>query len=174
MVSMLWRCADPALQKNQFRSSQEGNMNRKAYRLSVVIVLVALLPACAARIHGMVRLVDENMQPITDDTPTGSVINIINTSVPLEQASHSVIVNDKGKFGSVKDSLQPGKYRVEASRIGYVTETESVDLGKYTQKRMDFKLKRIEEGQRKSIKGSTSDADKIINPGEVNLEPPMM
>ncbi len=149
-------------------------MKRNAYRLSAVIVILALLPACATRIHGSVRLVDANLQPVTGDTPGGSVINMINTSVPLEQASHSVIVDNKGKFESVKGSLQPGKYRIEASRIGYMTETQSVDLGKYTQKRMDFKLKKIEEGRRKSIRGSTSDEDKIINPGEVNLEPPMM
>ncbi len=149
-------------------------MKRDAYRISAVVVLLALLPACATHIYGTVRLVDANMQPITSDTADGSVINMMNTSVPLEQASQSVIVDDKGKFESVKGSLMPGKYRIEASRIGYMIETQSVDLGKYTQKRMDFKLKKIDEGQRKSIRGSTSDEDKIINPGEVNLEPPMM
>lgn len=149
-------------------------MKRKAFRLSAVVIIAALLPACAASIHGTVRLVDANKQPVTDDNPKGSVVNMINTSVSLEQASHSAIVDPKGKYESAKDSLQPGKYRVEASRIGYTTETKTVDLGKYTQKRLDFDLKRIEEGQGKSISGSSSDQDKIINPGEVNIQPPTM
>ena len=83
-------------------------------------------------------------------------------------------VDAKGHFASVKDSLQPGKYQVEATRIGYMTATKTVDLGKYTQKRLDFNLKRIEEGESKSINGSATDQDKIINPGEVDIQPPMM
>jgi hypothetical protein len=35
-------------------------------------------------------------------------------------------------------------------------------------------LKKIEEGRRKSIKGAASDEDKIINPGEVNIQAPAM
>jgi hypothetical protein len=35
-------------------------------------------------------------------------------------------------------------------------------------------LPKIQEAKRKSIKGSASDEDKIINPGEVNIQPPAM
>ena len=38
----------------------------------------------------------------------------------------------------------------------------------------EFKLKKIPEGNRKSIEGSKSDEDKIVNPGEVNIQPPTM
>jgi hypothetical protein len=33
---------------------------------------------------------------------------------------------------------------------------------------------KIDEGKRKAIEGAASDEDKIINPGEVNLQPPSM
>jgi hypothetical protein len=35
-------------------------------------------------------------------------------------------------------------------------------------------LKKIPEGKRRSIERSDSDRDKIINPGEVNIQPPML
>jgi hypothetical protein len=35
-------------------------------------------------------------------------------------------------------------------------------------------LRKIEEAKRKSIKGSATDADMIINPGEVNIQAPAM
>jgi hypothetical protein len=39
---------------------------------------------------------------------------------------------------------------------------------------VDFKLRRIEDAKRRSIKGAATDEDKIINPGEVNIQAPSM
>ena len=82
--------------------------------------------------------------------------------------------NADGKFESAKDRLSPGTYKVEASRIGFETETQTVEISKHTQKKLEFKLRQIQEGKRRTIKGSKSDEDKIINPGEVNIQAPTM
>jgi hypothetical protein len=139
-------------------------------------VLAVALTACSPKIYGTVQLIDANMQPIpaAKDTPQGTVVNMINTTATLENASHSVTVDAEGKFASLKDQIVPGLYKVEATRIGYGTETQSVEIKKYTRKKVEFKLKKILEGKRKSIEGSKSDEDKIVNPGEVNIQPPTM
>ena len=64
--------------------------------------------------------------------------------------------------------------KIEANRIGYTTETQTVELKTHTRKKLEFQLKKIQEGSRKTIKGTKSDEDKIINPGEVNIQPPSM
>ena len=139
-------------------------------------VMVLLVAACSPKIYGTVQLVDANMQPIpaAKDTPQGTVVNMINTTSSLEQASHAVTVDVEGKFESLKDKIAPGMYKVEANRIGYMTETQSVEIKNHTRKKLEFKLKKIAEGKRKAIEGSKSDEDKIINPGEVNIQPPTM
>lgn len=139
-------------------------------------IMVLLLSACSPKIYGTVQLVDLNMKPIppAKDTPQGSVVNMINTTSSLEQASHAVTVDAEGKFESQKDRIMPGVYKVEASRIGYITETQAVEIKKFTRQKVDFKLKRIPEGKRKTIEGSKTDEDKIVNPGEVNIQPPTM
>jgi hypothetical protein len=144
-------------------------------KLLFVVVMLALA-ACSPRIYGTVQLVDANMQPIppTQESPKGTVVNMINTTTTLEQASRSVNADAEGKYESLKDSIIPGKYKVEASRIGYLTDTQSVEVTKFGGKKVDFKLKKIPEGKRKSIEGSMSDEDKIVNPGEVNIQPPTM
>jgi len=138
------------------------------------MVLAALLPACAAKIQGTVQLVDGTAQPVAKESLQGIVVNMINTTAAVEQASHAVTTDVDGKFESTKDRLQPGTYKVEASRIGYETETQTVEIGKHTRKKIEFKLRQIAEGKRKTIKGSKSDEDKIINPGEVNIQVPTM
>lgn len=149
-------------------------MSRKSRSPVVAMVLAALLPACSARIYGTVQLVDSNLQPMAKESPQGTVVNMINTTATLEQASRAVTTDEEGKFETGKDSPPPGTYKVEASRIGYETETLTVEIGSYTRKKVEFKLKKIEEARRKTITGSTSDADKIVNPGEVNIQPPSM
>jgi hypothetical protein len=141
-------------------------------RSTILVALVLFLAACSPKISGKVRLIDDAMKPVPGETPKGTVINMINTTAAIEKASCSVLVEDNGKFESAKDSIKPGVYKVEASRIGYETETQTVKIGRMTRKSLDFTLKRIPEGQRKSIAGTGTDADKIINPGEVNIRPP--
>jgi hypothetical protein len=141
-----------------------------------LIICLLLLSACSPRIYGTLQLMDANMQPIppAKEGPEGTVVNMINTTATLEQASHAVTVNIEGKFESEKGKLAPGMYKVEASRIGYQTDTQTVEITKFGGKKVEFKLKKISEGKRKSIEGSRSDEDKIVNPGEVNIQPPTM
>jgi hypothetical protein len=149
-------------------------MNR-AKNLALMIMLL-MVTACSPKIYGTVQLMDANMQPIpvTKEDPQGTVVNMINTTTTLEKASHAVVVDANGKFESVKDSIIPGTYKVEASRIGFMTETQSVEITKFGAKKVEFKLKKIPEGKRKTIEGSMPDEDKIVNPGEVNIQPPTM
>ena len=146
---------------------------RKNFSL-LLIVLVSTLFACSPKIHGTVRLVDQNMKPITGESPKDTVINMMNTSVSVEEASYSVAADELGMFESEKDGLTKGIYKVEAGRIGYVTETQTVELGSMTSVELELQLKKIPETKRRSIKRSKSDEDKIINPGEVNIQPPTM
>ena len=83
-------------------------------------------------------------------------------------------MDEKGEVESPKDSIKPGLYKIEASRIGYETQTETIEVGSFYGKKVEFKLRRIEEAKRKSIKGSATDKDMIINPGEVNIQAPAM
>ena len=147
--------------------------NRSAHAIAALLVMVAL-SGCAAKIHGTVQLVDAGLQPVANENAQGTVVNLMNTTAAVEQASHAVTVDAQGKFESAKDRLRPGTYKVEASRIGYETETQTIQIGKYTSKKVEFKLKKIQEAKRKTIQGSRSDEDKIINPGEVNIQPPTM
>jgi len=146
-------------------------MTPKALLVPIALMLVS---GCAATIHGTVQLVDSRQQPIPNESPKGAVVNMINTTAAVEHASSSATVDEKGEFESPKGSIKPGVYKVEASRIGYETQTETVEVGSFLSKKVQFKLLKIEEAKRKSIKGSATDADKIINPGEVNIQPPAM
>ena len=145
-------------------------MTARALLVSIALMLVS---GCAATIHGTVQLVDSRQQPIVNESPGGAVVNMINTSAAVERASSSATVDEKGKFESPKGSVKPGLYKVEASRIGYETQTATIELGSFG-KKVEFKLRRIDEAKRKAIKGSVTDEDKIINPGEVNIQPPAM
>ena len=142
-------------------------------RVPLALLVLVALCGCAASIRGTVQLVDSRQQPVANERPTGAVVNMINTKAALEQASASALVNDKGEFESPKDSIKSGVYKVEVSRIGYETETQTVEVGSFG-KKLDFKLRKIDEGKRRSIKGAASDEDKIINPGEVNIQAPVM
>ena len=136
------------------------------------IGMALLCAACTTQIYGTVRLVDQNDKEIEGLAPQGTVVNMINTTAKVESASTSCVVDEKGKFQSAKDSITEGTYKVEASRIGFATETQTVEV-KGSEK-LEFTLKKIEESQRKTISGASSDADKIVNPGEVNIQPPGM
>jgi hypothetical protein len=140
------------------------------------VVMMLVVAACSPKIYGTVQLLDAGLQPIpaANESPQGTVVNMINTTTTLEKASGAVAANAEGKFESAKNYIIPGMYKVEATRIGYMTETQSVKITKFGSKKVEFKLKKIPEGKRKTIEGSKSDEDKIVNPGEVNLQPPTM
>lgn len=139
-------------------------------------VMVLALAACSPKIHGRVQLVDMNLQPIppAQESPQGTVVNMINTTTVIEKASGAVVTDTEGKFESAKNYVIPGMYKVEANRIGYMTDTQTVKVTKFGTKKVEFKLKKIPEGKRRTIEGSKSDEDKIVNPGEVNIQPPTM
>jgi hypothetical protein len=139
----------------------------------IVLIVLLALSGCGATIRGTVQLVDGRDQPVANESPKGTTVNMINTSAAVEKASASASVDEKGEFVSPKDSLQKGIYKVETSRIGYETQTQTVEVGSFGTK-VQIKLRRIDEAKRRSIKGSSSDEDKIINPGEVNIQPPAM
>ena len=139
----------------------------------LALVALLLVSGCGASIRGTVQLVDARSQPIANENPKGAVVNMINTKAAVEQASASAAVDEKGEFESPKDSIKPGVYKVEVSRIGYETQTQTIEVGTFG-KKLEFKLRKIEEAKRKSIKGASSDADMIINPGEVNIQAPAM
>ena len=149
-------------------------MNYRITPLVLCAAMVLLLSACAPRISGRVQLVDPNMDPVYGENPKGTVVNMINVTAKVEKASYSILVDEEGKFESEKDAITRGTYKVEATRIGYDTETQTVEIGRSTRKKLEFELKKIPEGERKSIASSSSDADKIVNPGEVNIRPPGM
>jgi hypothetical protein len=142
-------------------------------RALIPLIALLALSGCGATIRGTVQLVDGRDQPVANDNPKGTVINMINTTVAVDKASSSASADEKGEFEAAKDSIQKGIYKVEASRIGYETQSQTVEVGSFGTK-VQFRLKRIEEAKRKSIKGSTTDEDKIINPGEVNIQAPAM
>ncbi len=157
-----------------FKAGRGKTMIRKAGFLVTLLSAGMILASCSPKIYGKVGLFDAAMRPVTTDTAQGTVVNMINTTAPLEKASHAAIVDPKGEFASTKGAIVRGTYKVEASRIGYVTETQTVEIGRFTRKKLEINLKKIDEGKRRAIEGAASDEDKIVNPGEVNLQPPAM
>ena len=148
----------------------------KLYTLFAAAGIVTLLSACAPSIRGSIQLVDGNNKPIpvANASPEGAVVNMINTSAVIEEASHSVTIAADGKFESAKDVIKKGKYQVEITHLGFQTETRAVEVSTFSNPTVDVSLRKIPEGKRKSIRGSRSDEDKIVNPGEVNIQPPSM
>jgi hypothetical protein len=148
----------------------------KFYTLIAAAGIVTLLSACAPSIHGTIQLVDANNKPLPAvvASPEGSIVNMINTSAAVEDASFSVTTGADGKFESAKDTIKKGSYQVEVSHLGFQSETRAVEVGTFSSPTVDVNLRRIFEGRRKSIKGSHTDDDKIVNPGEVNIQPPSM
>jgi 5-hydroxyisourate hydrolase-like protein (transthyretin family) len=132
-----------------------------------------LLGGCSAGISGSVRLVDRNNKPVADAPLEGIVVNMINTTSAVEQASHSVKTDSKGRFEAGADKIKPGVYKVEVSEPGYVATTKTIEVKK-SSRSVDLDLKQLPKGASQSYRGMKSDKDKIINPGEVNIQPPSM
>jgi len=149
-------------------------MRSHPIRWGLSALALFLLFGCSPKIHGTVALVDPTLAPVANDHPRGTVVNMINTTERIEAASHSATVDEKGQFESAKDAIKPGTYKVETSRIGYETDTQTHEIGRFTSRKVEIRLKKIQEGKRATIQTSSSDEDKIVNPGEVNIQPPTL
>lgn len=152
---------------------EEMIMKRNLLVLLLTTLLITL-SGCSAKISGVVRLIDANSVPIAGESPDGIIVNMINTSGSLESASHSVKTNEKGEFMSEKKKILPGVYKVETQRIGYRTTTQTVEVGKFSHRKLELFLRQIKTNKRRSVKTTKTDANKIVNPGEVNIQPPSM
>ena len=141
--------------------------------MAFAVLGALLLGGCSAGISGSVRLVDRNNKPVADAPLEGIVVNMINTTSAVEQASHSVKIDSKGRFEAGADKIKPGVYKVEASEPGYVAITKTIEV-KQSSRSVDLDLKQLPKGASQSYRGMKSDKDKIINPGEVNIQPPSM
>ncbi len=142
------------------------------YLLSMLVMAV-LSSGCSSKITGAVKLTDMNMKPLTDVSLDGIVVNMINTSGSLESGSHAVSTDKQGKFVSAEGKVEKGLYKVEATKFGYLTDTKTIQVGT-GEHEVTLVLKKILRSKRRSIRARGSDADKIINPGEVNIQPPGM
>lgn len=138
----------------------------------IALCVILMLVGCGTGINGLVRLVDHNSQVLPNSNPKGIVVNMINTSLPIEEASYSVKTGDGGKFQSESGKIQPGLYKIEASKAGYVTETKTVKVDGTSN--VTLELRKIPKRSRRSYRSSRSDRNKIVNPGEVNIQPPSM
>lgn len=143
------------------------------YFISILLIAV-LTSACSANIKGVVKLTDMNMKPLTNVSPEGIVVNMINTTASLESGSHAVTTDAKGNFISEKGKVKEGTYKIEAAKFGFVTQTQTIKVGGFGTREVTLVLKKILSSKRRSIRARGSDADKIINPGEVNIQPPSM
>ena len=76
-------------------------MNNKT-NLFFIIFSVVLLAACSPKISGTVQLVDTNLKPV-EENPEGTIVNMINTTEKVENASTSTTVNAEGEFESEKE-----------------------------------------------------------------------
>ena len=140
---------------------------------AVAVFSTLLLAGCAAGISGSVRMVDRNNKPVPDAQLDGIVVNLINTSSAVEQASYSVKTDSKGHFEAGSDKVLPGVYKIEVAEPGYVTATKTVEFKKMPRS-VELDLRQLPKGSTQSYRGMTTDKDKIINPGEVNIQPPSM
>lgn len=146
---------------------------RSGMNLLLVLCVVAV-SACSTKISGFVKLVDQDAKPIAGDTPESIVVNMINTSVPIDQASVSATTLPDGSFTTKGTKIEPGLYKLEVSRIGYTPTTTTMEVKKFRNNETELFLRRIAEGKRSSIRNLNTDENKIINPGEVNIQPPSM
>lgn len=133
-----------------------------------------LLGGCATSISGSVKMVDANNQPVADAKLEGIVVNLINTTSAVETASSSVKTDEQGNFKTdSKQEVKPGTYKIEASEAGYVPASKTIEV-KDSSREVELVLKQLPRGRTHSYRGPSSDRDQIINPGEVNIQPPSM
>ncbi len=149
----------------------------KAMRRSLPIVLmVLLLGGCASTITGTVKFADrENGKPAEQDPRLeGIIVNLINTSSSqIADASYSVKTDKQGRFETDAKKLKPGTYKIEINEPGYLPTSKTIEF-KDASREVELELKKMPMGGSRSFRNMQSDKDKIINPGEVNIQPPEM
>lgn len=140
---------------------------------SFALIALLLLSGCASVITGSVKFVDRNNKPEPDSRLEGVVVNLINTTSPIGDASYSVKTDNKGKFETDAKQLKPGTYKIEVNEPGYLPTSKTIEF-KDSSREVNLELKKMPVGGARSYRGMQSDKDKIINPGEVNIQPPSM
>jgi len=145
----------------------------KAGSCIAAATLALVLGGCGATISGTVRFVDREDKPVADAKVEGVVVNMINTSASIEQASYSVKTDAKGRFEADAKQVKPGTYKIEASEPGYIPASKTIEF-KDSSREVELNLKQLPTGGARSYRGAQSDRDMIINPGEVNIQPPEM
>jgi hypothetical protein len=156
---------------------------KNIYKGLLLSILAVMLGGCAATISGTVKFADQGQGAAAEQGSQGSgeeqgqlegiVVNMINTTADVTAASYSVKTDKGGKFKADPAQLKPGTYKVEINEPGYRPESKTIEF-KDSSREVDFELKRMPMGSSRSYRGSQSDRDKIINPGEVNIQPPSM
>ena len=145
----------------------------KKIKFSFLVVSLLMLAGCASNITGSVKFVDRENKPDPEAKLEGVVVNMINTTSSIGEASYSVKTDDKGKFAADPKQLKPGTYKIEVNEPGYLPASKSIEF-KDSSREVDIELKKMPTGGARSYRGMQSDKDKIINPGEVNIQPPSM
>lgn len=145
----------------------------KRFSWILVAALLVALGGCAPTISGNVKFVDRDNQPEQGGNLEGIVVNMINTTSDISSASSSVKTDKNGKFQADSKQLKPGTYKVEIDEPGYYPVSKTIEF-KSSSRSIDLDLKKMPMGKSRSYKGMQSDKDKIINPGDVNIQPPSM
>jgi hypothetical protein len=78
-----------------------------------------------------------------------------------------------GRFSVDAKNLKPGTYKFEANEPGFLPVSKTIEF-KETSRELELELKPLPTSGSRSYRNSQSDRDKIINPGEVNIQPPSM
>lgn len=146
----------------------------KNIKLSLVVLSLLMLAGCASNITGSVKFMDrDNKQQEADSKLEGIVVNMINTTSNIGEASYSVKTDKQGKFAADPKQLKPGTYKIEVNEPGYLPTSKTIEF-KDSSREVELELKKMPTGGARSYRGMQSDKDKIINPGEVNIQPPSM
>ncbi len=148
-------------------------MNIGTAATTIVIAALMLLGGCAANISGTVKVVAPVNQPVPDAKLEGIVVNMINTSGSIEGASYSVKTDAKGRFQADPKQLRPGTYKIEANEPGFMPVSKTIEF-KETSRELELELRPLPISGNRTYRNTQSDRDKIINPGEVNIQPPSM
>lgn len=139
----------------------------------IALFVLLLLCGCASVITGELKFVDRDNNPETDSKLEGIVVNLINTTSTLDTASYSVKTDPKGKFETDAKYVKPGTYKIEVNEPGYLPVSKTIEL-KESSREVEIVLKKMPIGKAKTYRGMQSDKDKIINPGDVNIQPPSL